>query len=61
MQARQASLRVIGERLRDDWHHLVLSPLPERLQRLIEQLDRAEMAPPGTRQETASQRSSAKQ
>ena len=46
MRARNdKSLDVIGTSLRDTWRELVASPLPERIQRLLDELDRAEDEP----------------
>jgi hypothetical protein len=52
MRARNdKSLDVIGNTLRDTWRELVASPLPERIQRLLDELDRTEDKPrkPGAR------------
>jgi hypothetical protein len=40
------SLDLIGKALRDAWCDLVISPLPERIARLLEELGRAEKIPP---------------
>ena len=46
MRARNdKSLDVIGNSLRDTWRELVASPLPERIQRLLDELDRTEDEP----------------
>jgi len=46
MRARNdKSLDVIGNSLRDTWRELVTSPLPERIQRLLDELDRTEEEP----------------
>ena len=38
-------LDLIGKKLRDEWHDLVRSPLPDRLRQLLDELERAEKAP----------------
>src|SRR5262249_45671196 len=46
MRARNdKSLDVIGNSLRDTWRELVASPLPERIQRLLDELARTEGKP----------------
>jgi hypothetical protein len=46
MRARNdKSLDVIGNSLRDTWRELVASPLPERIQRLLDELDRTQDKP----------------
>ena len=46
MRARNdKSLDVIGNGLRDTWRELVASPLPERIRRLLDELDRTEEEP----------------
>jgi len=46
MRARNdKSLDVIGNSLRDTWRELVASPLPDRIQRLLDELDRTEDEP----------------
>jgi len=43
MRARNdKSLDVIGNSLRNTWRELVASPLPERIRRLLDELDRTE-------------------
>jgi hypothetical protein len=39
---RDRSLELIGEGLRDFWRDVVVSPLPDRIQRLLEELQRRE-------------------
>jgi hypothetical protein len=39
---RDKSLELIGDGLRDFWRDVVVSPLPDRIQRLLEELQRKE-------------------